>query len=66
MADTKKLIVALLILAIIFSAASIAISIGASNIKIPQKSVSGNSVVEDIGGGISLTVKGEVEGLNNG
>jgi|GEM_PF-3437384 len=61
MNNTQKIITVLLILAIVFSATSIFISLSVSNLEIPSKAITGKSV--DNGGGIKLFVEGE-EGEN--
>ncbi|NCO11849.1 hypothetical protein CO038_03455 [Candidatus Pacearchaeota archaeon CG_4_9_14_0_2_um_filter_39_13] len=59
MDKTQKIVTVLLILAILFSATSIFISVSISKLDIPDKVVSGRSV--DNGGGIMIYVEGENE-----
>ena len=66
MDKTKRMIVALLILAIVFSAMSIFISLAAFNLDIPRKGVSGQ-ITDSGASGISIYVEAppgrEVEGV---
>ena len=54
--DSKKIIIILLILAILFSAISIYISFSALDINIPRRSVSGQASSAQ-GGGVSLYIE---------
>jgi len=56
MDKSKRVIVVLLVLAILFSVASIYISVSVSNLNLPRGGVSGNAVGNS-GGGISLVVE---------
>ncbi len=53
---TQTIVVALLIIAILFSAVSVFVSINATNFKIPQKQVTGQ-VVSGGSGGVGLAIE---------
>ncbi len=53
---TQTIVVALLIIAILFSAVSVFVSINATNFKIPQKQVTGQ-VVSGGNGGVGLAIE---------